>query len=102
LLLALIESEDRAVSAAITKLGHDSFEMLRELRDKISRIQGRGRRMGSPSRRRKKTEEANRAGTLRAGSHGLGGGRGFVASDRAAGEADPDDAGIAAKQEEQG
>jgi len=46
LLLALIESEDRAVSAAITKLGHDSFEVLRGLRDKISRIQNPEKRVG--------------------------------------------------------
>jgi ATP-dependent Clp protease ATP-binding subunit ClpC len=39
LVVALIESGDSVFSAAVTKLGHDSFAVLRELRDKISRIQ---------------------------------------------------------------
>ena len=34
------------VSAAVTKLGHDSFAVLRELRDKISRIQNQEKRKG--------------------------------------------------------
>ena len=37
LLVALIESGDPVVSAAVTKLGHDSFVVLQELRRKISR-----------------------------------------------------------------
>ena len=44
LLVALIESGDPVVSAAVTKLGHDSFAVLRELRDKISRIQNQEKR----------------------------------------------------------
>ena len=38
LLVALIESGDPVVSAAVTKLGHDSFAVMRELKEKISRI----------------------------------------------------------------
>ena len=37
LLVALIESGDPVVSAAVTKVGHDSFAVLLELRRKISR-----------------------------------------------------------------
>ena len=44
LLVALIESGDPVVSAAVTKLGHDSFAVLRELREKISRIKNQDSR----------------------------------------------------------
>jgi ATP-dependent Clp protease ATP-binding subunit ClpA len=44
LLVALIESGDTVVSAAVTKLGHDSFAVLRKLRQKISRQKTEDRR----------------------------------------------------------
>jgi len=36
--VALMESGDPVISAAVTKLGYESFAVLRELREKISRI----------------------------------------------------------------
>jgi len=44
LLVALIESGDPVLTAAVTKLGHDSFEVLQELRRKISRHKTQGKR----------------------------------------------------------
>jgi len=44
LLVALIESGDPVFTAAVTKLGHDSFEVLQELRRKISRHKTQGKR----------------------------------------------------------
>jgi len=44
LLVALIESGDTVFTAAVTKLGYDSFEVLRELRRKISRHKTQGKR----------------------------------------------------------
>jgi len=40
----MAESGDPVVSAAVTKLGHDSFVVLRERREKISRIQKQEKR----------------------------------------------------------
>ena len=44
LLVALIESGDPVFTAAVTKLGCDSFDVLRELRRKISRHKTQGKR----------------------------------------------------------
>jgi len=47
LLVALIESGDPVFTAAVTKLGHDSFEVLGALRRKISRHKTQGKRKGA-------------------------------------------------------